>query len=142
MPNITVSVQASKDLFTTLDDQTYTKVLTKSVRDTANYSENQLGVNLQKMVYADKIGDSYVFTGRLLKGRKARQVSPLEIQIESNPMIAGASVNYAAVVNDGYKFMRGRPFFDQTVSDTQIESQKILQNNLNKTINGQSNTGA
>jgi hypothetical protein len=135
MLSINLSINVSKDLLSKLDGKTYTNVLIKSVRDTANYAENQLGINLQKMVYSDKIGNKYIFTGRLLRGRKSRQIDPLEIQINSNPVIAGAKRDYAKFVNEGTKFMKARPYFDKTVIDTQKQSQKILQENL-KSING------
>lgn len=144
-----IEINIPNKIWETLDSKNYDKVLSNSVRDASNFAENRLAENVNKMVYGDKIGNSYVFTGMLLRGRKSRQNGPLSFELESNPQLAGAKTNYAPFVNGGKKrkvgrpkktdtnrTMRARPFFDQTVQETKKESQIILKKNLNKIING------
>lgn len=126
-----LSLEIPKSLFQTLDAKTYDQVLSKSVKDLANWSENKLAENTQSMVYGDKIGTSYTFTGRLLRGRKSRPVAN-GIVLTSNPQIAGAKTNYSYFVNKGTKKMRARPFFDKTVEQAKKQGTIILQNNLKK----------
>jgi len=127
-----IKLETPNSLFSKLDAKTYNQVLSKSVKDLANWSENKLAENTQEMVYSDKIGNSYAFTGKLLRGRKARQISEFGMSIESNPQIAGASKNYAGFVNKGTKKMRARPYFDKTVQQAKKQGQIILNNNLKK----------
>jgi HK97 gp10 family phage protein len=129
---ISIKLETPKSLFSKLDAKTYNQVLSKSVKDLANWSENKLAENTQEMVYGDKIGNSYTFTGKLLRGRKSRQISEFGMSLESNPQIAGASKNYAGFVNKGTKKMRKRPYFDKTVEQSKKQGQIILNNNLKK----------
>lgn len=131
-----IEINIPNKIWETLDSKNYDKVLSNSVRDASNFAENRLAENVNKMVYGDKIGNRYVFKGRLQRGRKSRQTSPLSFDLESNPQLAGAKTNYSPFVNNGTRKMRARPFFDQTVQETKKESQIILKKNLNKIING------
>lgn len=130
-----ITLDIPKKLLPKLEPKSYDKVLSQSVTDVSNFSENKLGENINRMVYGDKIGNSYVFTGKLLRGRKSRKTGPLSFDMESNPKIAGAARNYAGFVNKGTKKMRARPFFDQTVQDTQKQAPITLKKNLAKFTN-------
>lgn len=132
---IDIDFSIPKTLQKKLETDNYSQVLKKSVRDLSNWSENKLGENILKMVYGSKIGKSYQFTGRLQKGRKSRTFNDYQMSIESNPILAGAKINYAGFVNFGTRKMKGRPFFDQTLKDAKTEAKTILKNNLNKIIN-------
>lgn len=144
-----IEIKIPNKILENLNPRNFDKVLSDSVRETSNFSENRLAENLQSMVYGDKIGNNYTFTGKLLRGRKSRQTSPFSFDLESNPQLAGAKTNYALFVNGGKKrkvgrpkktdtnrTMRTRPYFDQTVKETQKESKIILQKNVQKNLNG------
>lgn len=131
-----IKLRIPKLIFSKLDSKSYDKILSQSVRDISNESENLLAENLSKMVYGDKIGNSHIFTGKLLRGRKSRQLNPFNFDLESNPKIAGADRNYAACVNKGTKKMRARPYFTQTIKQAKGLSSEVLQKNLKKLTNG------
>jgi len=132
---IDINFSIPKALQNKLDNDSYNKVLKQSVRDLSNWSENQMGENISKMVYSNKIGNSYQFTGRLQKGRKSRTLGSYQMEIQINPMLAGARLDYAGFVNFGTRKMKGRPFFAKTFKDADKQAKIILNDNLKKMLN-------
>ncbi len=119
----------------------------KIVNRVAGYAENRMGLNASKDVYSyEPKKPTYKRTGRLLGGRGSSlsggmpvrtNLDSLEIKLEANPKLKGASFNYAPYVNAGTGWMKGvgkRPFFDNTVKETQEKAPNLAREELDAYI--------
>jgi hypothetical protein len=90
--------------------------------------ENKVGLEARNVVYSYRPKTStYIRTGRLLGGRgkatgggkpNTQKIDKYTTKVEANPMLKGASFNYAPYVNAGAGWMKRvgpRPFWDISV---------------------------
>lgn len=154
------------------DADKYLHILQKALPKFAGMVENRVGIQAQADVYSYKPKtNQYTRTGRLLGGRKGvgssarpkRTVIDVNtIKIEANPMLKGASLNYAPIVNDGYNGtftvkahtrggksisahtrtakMQPRPFWDNSVKWAGKQGIKSINKQIIKEIDSYKNS--
>lgn len=109
--------------------------------------ENRVGLEADKTVYSYKPKtNTYQRTGRLLGGRgramgggkpDTKKLNDYTVRAEANPMLKGASFNYAPFVEAGKGWMRrvgARPFWTNSVNWTKTTGIKLTQKEMSDEI--------
>ena len=109
--------------------------------------ENRVGIEAERTVYSYKPKtNTYQRTGRLLGGRgkamgggkpDSKKLNDYTVRVQANPMLKGATFNYAPKVNDGTGWMRrvgARPFWTNSVNWTKSTGIKLTQKDMSGEI--------
>lgn len=124
--DISLNLKKFEKVKSLFNSQAFDKIAQKGLVRLGQLAETKIGLEARNTVYSyEPKTDDYIRTGRLLGGRgglgdprpSKKQIDPETIKIEANPMLKGASYNYAPDVNDGTGWMKGvgpRPFWDDS----------------------------
>lgn len=142
-----ISIQGMDKQLKRLDPKNADRIAKFGLLNLVDSFENKVGDEADKTVYSYKPKtNTYNRTGRLLGGRgKANgsrkpnltKINDYTVKVEANPMLKGATFNYAPFVEAGKGWMTKvgpRPFWSNSITWAKAEGVKIAQREMSKEI--------